>query len=98
MQTSRRIATVALLALPAVLSAAEPVERRFVGYAFDLKTDELVDTEAHRDHRYLMRYEGMSNIKDEDGDNYVVRIEFPVAERSVRPIPATSPRAGDSNG
>lgn len=37
----------------------------------------------HRDHRILMRYEGMSNIKDANGDNYSVRIEFPFDERGA---------------
>jgi hypothetical protein len=41
-----------------------------------------VDVTYHREQRFLMRYEGLSNIADETGDNHRVRIEFPLEERS----------------
>jgi len=33
----------------------------------------------NRDDAFLRRYEGISNIRDEQGDNYEVRVEFPGA-------------------
>lgn len=35
-----------------------------------------------RDSGALRRYEGISNIRDQDGENYQVRVEFPAAGRS----------------
>jgi hypothetical protein len=35
----------------------------------------------HREHRFLMRFEGKSRLVDESGDNYEVRVDFPIAER-----------------
>ena len=33
--------------------------------------------------RVLLRYEGISNLRDASGDNYEARIEFPLAQRRV---------------
>jgi hypothetical protein len=41
-----------------------------------------VQVTYHRDHRVLLRYEGLSNIRDAGGDNHDVRIDFPLDERS----------------
>lgn len=40
--------------------------------------DEIVVT-YDRDDAALRRYEGLSNIRDESGDNYDVRVELPGA-------------------
>ena len=43
--------------------------------------------------RSLLRYEGISNIRDEDGENFDVRIEFPQSDRiqveARRPVPTS---------
>ncbi len=39
----------------------------------------------YADNRELFRYEGISNVKDENGDNYEVRIEFPANEYVLEP-------------
>ena len=36
----------------------------------------------NRDNAALKRYEGISNIRDEQGDNYEVRVEFPGAGKA----------------
>jgi hypothetical protein len=36
----------------------------------------------HREHRFMVRFEGKSRLVDESGDNYVVRVDFPIAERT----------------
>ncbi len=42
--------------------------------------------------RLLLRFSGLSNVRDEDGDNYVVRIDFPPDDRQM----GTSPMAFDA--
>jgi hypothetical protein len=36
----------------------------------------------HREHRLMVRFEGKSRLVDQTGKNYVVRVDFPLAERS----------------
>lgn len=40
-----------------------------------------IDVAYDADTRILMRFEGLSNVRDEEGDNYVARIEFPLDQR-----------------
>lgn len=40
-----------------------------------------IDVSYDSQSRMLMRFEGLSNVRDEDGDNYVARIDFPVDAR-----------------
>ena len=40
-----------------------------------------IDVSYERDQRVLMRFEGLTNVRDAEGDNYVARIEFPIAGR-----------------
>jgi hypothetical protein len=49
----------------------------------------------HRDLKILMRYEGLSNIRDANGDNHEVRIDFPLSERSESLSDATRRAAND---
>ncbi|GMU43913.1 MAG: hypothetical protein IT479_04535 [Xanthomonadales bacterium] len=42
-----------------------------------------IDVAYAADSRILLRFEGLSNVRDPEGDNYVVRIEFPLATRRV---------------
>lgn len=42
-----------------------------------------IDVAYEADSRILMRFEGLSNVRDPEGDNYVARIEFPLAARKV---------------
>jgi len=48
-----------------------------------------IDVHYRREDRVLMRYEGVTNIRDPKGENYDARIEFPTAQRKI-----TSNRAG----
>ena len=71
-------------ALGFVWSFANPLLRLIVG---------PIDVFYHQEHRFLMRYEGMSNISDPNGENHKVRIDFPLGERSdwnAGPRPAAS--------
>jgi hypothetical protein len=52
----------------------------------------------HRDHRVVVRFEGKSRLVDESGDNYVVRVDFPIAERSERTAERRATRNGGSDG
>ena len=52
----------------------------------------------HRDHRVMVRFEGKSRLVDESGDNYVVRVDFPIAERSERTADRRATRNGGSDG
>ena len=47
-----------------------------------------------RDTRRLLRYEGLSNLRDENGDNLAVRIEFEYVTRNARAVdePVVVPR------
>jgi hypothetical protein len=36
---------------------------------------------CHRDERFLMRYEGLFKVRNSRGNDYTVRIDFPIAER-----------------
>lgn len=40
-----------------------------------------IDVSYDSQSRTLMRFEGLSNVRDEEGDNYVARIDFPPDER-----------------
>lgn len=40
-----------------------------------------IDVSYDAESRILMRFEGLSNVRDADGDNYVTRIEFPEEQR-----------------
>lgn len=62
----------------------EPVvtfRMRFRGLLLSLFADP-VDVTYHRESKALVRYEGISNLRDESGDNYQVVIDLPLAKRS----------------
>jgi hypothetical protein len=40
-----------------------------------------IDVSYDAESRILMRFQGLSNVRDADGDNYVARIDFPITER-----------------
>lgn len=40
-----------------------------------------IDVAYDADSRVLMRFQGLTNVRDADGDNYVARIDFPAAAR-----------------
>lgn len=40
-----------------------------------------IDVTYDRDQRLLMRFEGLTNVRDAEGDNYVARIDFPITSR-----------------
>ncbi len=42
-----------------------------------------IDVAYDAESRLLLRFSGLSNVRNEDGDNYVVRIEFPPADRTI---------------
>lgn len=44
-----------------------------------------IDVSYHRETRALLRYEGVSNIRDENGESLNVRIDFPPAGREPEP-------------
>jgi hypothetical protein len=44
-----------------------------------------IDVTYDAENRHLLRWEGLSNLRDEDGDNYTVRIDFPPAARTMLP-------------
>ncbi len=44
-----------------------------------------IDVSYHRDTRALLRYEGVSNIRDADGESLNVRIDFPPDGRDPEP-------------
>lgn len=52
----------------------------------------------HRDLRVLMRFEGKSRLVDESGDNYLVRVDFPLAERSDWAAAGRAIQTGGSDG
>jgi hypothetical protein len=56
---------------------------RFKGFLLSLFADP-VDVSYHRDTGQLLRYVGVSNLRDTDGDNYQVRIELPLSERGEK--------------
>lgn len=56
-----------------------------------------IDVTYHREERFLMRYEGLSNVRDVRGNNYTVRIDFPIAERrSLAPFEIADRRAANN--
>jgi hypothetical protein len=55
------------------MSSANPLLRLLIG---------SIDVTYHARDRFLMRYEGLSNLKAADGDTMKVRIDFPLEERS----------------
>ena len=63
--------------LDGLLSGAEPFRSPLLRLLVD-----PIKVTYHRDLRCLMRYEGLSNLQDPNGDNYSVRIDFPLSERS----------------
>ncbi len=72
----RKHGEVFLQGQPAVtfrMTISNPVFRLFVP---------PIDVTYHAGDRFLMRYEGISNIRDRDGTPYEVRIDFPLEERS----------------
>lgn len=42
-----------------------------------------IDVAYDADTRMLLRFEGLSNVRDAQGDNYVARIDFPPAARRI---------------
>ena len=40
-----------------------------------------IDVSYDADNRMLMRFSGLTNVRDPDGENYVARIDFPPDER-----------------
>lgn len=46
-----------------------------------------ISIQYYAEKRELFRYEGISNVKDEKGDNYEVRIEFPAQEYVIDETP-----------
>ena len=46
-----------------------------------------IDVAYAADDRVLMRFEGLTNVRDPDGDNYVARIDFPLSARRVESSP-----------
>lgn len=44
-----------------------------------------IDVAYEAESRILLRFEGLSNVRDPEGDNYVARIEFPLDARRVEP-------------
>ena len=56
-----------------------------------------IDVTYHRAERFLMRYEGLSNVSDPRGNNHTVRIDFPIAERrSLAPVEIAEWRAANN--
>lgn len=47
-----------------------------------------IDVAYDQETRLLMRFEGLSNVRAPNGDNYVARIDFPKSERREEPGPA----------
>lgn len=47
-----------------------------------------IDVSYDADQRILMRFQGLSNVRDPEGDNYVARIDFPSDARRDEPGPA----------
>ncbi len=43
--------------------------------------------------RVLMRYQGLTNLRDAAGDNFTARIDFPQTERRIAPVDIASLRA-----
>ncbi len=50
-----------------------------------------IDVSYDTENRTILQFAGLSNVRDPDGDNYVVRLDFPPAER----IPQTDSAAFD---
>jgi hypothetical protein len=46
-----------------------------------------IDVAYDSESRILMRFEGLSNVRDAEGDNYVARIDFPADARRSEPGP-----------
>ncbi|HET9482976.1 MAG TPA: hypothetical protein VFO79_03395 [Xanthomonadales bacterium] len=44
-----------------------------------------IDVAYDTENRNLLRFEGLSNLRDADGDNYTVRIDFPPSARTTHP-------------
>lgn len=44
-----------------------------------------IDVSYDRENRQLLRFAGLSNLRDAEGDNYTVRIDFPPADRQTLP-------------
>ncbi len=57
-----------------------------------------IDVTYHRDERFLMRYEGLANVRDPRGNNYTVRIDFPIAERRLLAPVEIAERRAANNG
>lgn len=57
---------------------------------FRLLVDPLEVTYHAKTHR-LMSFEGLTNLRDDDGDNYSARIDFPKKEQFTAPTPDTFP-------
>jgi hypothetical protein len=47
-----------------------------------------IDVAYDAESRVLMRFSGLSNVRDEERENYVVRIEFPMSDRRFGTSPA----------
>jgi len=76
---ARRIGEAVVLGEPAVWIRLEPS-----GLLTRWLTDPI-EVAYHRDERTLLRYEGISNVRDQAGDSYRVRIDFPPAGREPEP-------------
>jgi hypothetical protein len=46
-----------------------------------------IDVAYDADSRILMRFQGLSNVRDAEGENYVARIDFPIDARRDEPGP-----------
>lgn len=68
-----------VLGEPALVVRFEPA-----GWVGRLLSDPI-DVRYHRESRGLLRYEGIANIRDETGDPYEVRIDFPPGDREPEP-------------
>lgn len=54
-----------------------------------------IDVTYDAESQVLLRFSGLSNVRDEEGDNYVVRIEFPPADREIGNSPAAFDAASE---
>lgn len=69
-----------------VVFAMEPAS-----FLLRLVADKIIVT-YERDNAALRRYEGISNIRDQDGENFDVRVEFPEGGNDTKKTAAAMPR------
>ena len=73
------------------------IEMAFSNPLIRLLAGSLVFT-YHRDHRFVVRFEGKSRLVDASGDHYVVRVDFPIEERSDRTTTGQAAPTGGGDG